>query len=202
MKRLLAVLCFSVLLVTAPAAAAYRAEETAGHHGEEGGDPLLPWKIANFVLLAGGLGYLIYRKAGGFYTARDAQVRGGLEESARLKREAEARYAEVDQRLANIGAEIEALRGAAQRESAAEGDRIRAGIARDIAKIQAQANQDIESAAKAARYELRGYAAELAVGLAERKIRERLTPDSDNALLQAMLKDLDRQAAGQNQRAS
>jgi F0F1-type ATP synthase membrane subunit b/b' len=61
-----------------------------------------------------------------------------------------------------------------------------------IAKVQAQAEQEIASAAKTARQELKAYAAELALELAERKIRARLTPAADARLLNEFVSDVDR----------
>ena len=187
---------FATLLV----AVSLTAAEKAKSEGES--DRLLLWKVANFVLLAGALGYVIYKKGGPFFAARTESVRRDLEDSARANREAQARYAEVERRLGNLGAEIEKLKTQARAESAAEGERMRAESERAFLKIRQQMQQDIASAAKAARQELRVYAAELAVGLAERRIRERLTPDSETALLGAMLKDLDRRSGSPEARVS
>ena len=195
MKRVLT-MTFATLLV----AVSLTAAEKAKSEGES--DRLLLWKVANFVLLAGALGYVIYKKGGPFFAARTESVRRDLEDSARANREAQARYAEVERRLGNLGAEIEKLKTQARAESAAEGERMRAESERAFLKIRQQMQQDIASAAKAARQELRVYAAELAVGLAERRIRERLTPDSETALLGAMLKDLDRRSGSPEARVS
>ena len=195
MKRVLT-MTFATLLV----AVSLTAAEKAKSEGES--DRLLLWKVANFVLLAGALGYVIYKKGGPFFAARTESVRRDLEDSARANREAQARYAEVERRLGNLGAEIEKLKPQARAESAAEGERMRAESERAFLKIRQQMQQDIASAAKAARQELRVYAAELAVGLAERRIRERLTPDSETALLGAMLKDLDRRSGSPEARVS
>jgi F-type H+-transporting ATPase subunit b len=187
LKRFLSVVSLGLGIV-APAAMA------AGHGGTgESGNELL-WNAVNFAVLAGALGYFILKKAGAFFASRNAEIRRGIEEAWRLRKDAEARYAEIEQRLGNIGADIDNLRKQAGEESAAEGDRVRAETERDMKKIQAQAEQQIAAAGKAARQELRAYAAGLAIELAEKKIRERLTPDSDNALVDAMLHDLDQRA--------
>jgi F-type H+-transporting ATPase subunit b len=151
----------------------------------------LLWKIVNFAILAGALGYFIRKKGVAFFAARTESIRRELDEAARLHREAQARYAEMEQRLANIGTEIESLRARAREESGAEGERARAEAQNDLRRIQARAEQEIAAAVKAARQELRVYSAELAVGLAEGKIRERLTPESESALVGFMLKDLE-----------
>jgi len=196
LKRVLS-LAFAMLLF---AAVSLTAAEKAKSEGESAN--LLLWKVANFALLAGGLGWVIYKKGGPFFAARTETVRRDLESAARANREAQERYAAVERRLANLGAEIEKLKTQARAESGAEGERMRAESERAFEKIRLQSEQDIASAAKAARHELRAYAADLAVGLAERRIRERLTPDSESALLGSMLKDLDRRSDGSAARVS
>jgi F-type H+-transporting ATPase subunit b len=180
-----------VIFLLAFAACVFAAEEHGGGHGPANLDA---WKWANFALLVGLLGYLIYKKGGAFFAGRTASIRKDLDESARIKAEAEARYAEVEGRLARLDAEVASLRGQAQSESKAEGERVRQQTGRDMAKIRAQAEQDIATAAKAARQDLRAYAAELAVSLAEQKIRARLTPEADAALVAGVARDLRHEA--------
>lgn len=160
-------------------------------HHEKTEPDMTGWKVANFVLLAGLIGFFIYKKAGGFYSARSAEIRQGLDEAARAKEEAEARYLEIDERLANIGRDVEALREQARREARAESQRAKCETERELKKVQAQAGQEIASAAKVARQELRTYAAELAVGLAAQKIQQRLTPDAEAAIVSVVMKDLE-----------
>ena len=57
----------------------------------------------------------------------------------------------------------------------------------EIAKIQAHAEQEIASAGKAARMALKRYSAELAMGLAEQKVRARMTPETEDALVQGFV---------------
>jgi F-type H+-transporting ATPase subunit b len=63
-----------------------------------------------------------------------------------------------------------------------------------LAKIQAAGEQEIASAAKAARHELKAYSAELALDLAEQKIRHRMTPEVDDSLIRSFVGELPREA--------
>jgi F-type H+-transporting ATPase subunit b len=157
-------------------------------HDEEGG--LEIWKWANFVLLAAGLGYLIGKNAGPFFASRSAAIRKDLEESLRQRSEAEARAADVDRRLAALDSDIAALRVESQRELAVGEERMTRQSAEYMAKIQAQAEQEIASAGKYARADLKRYAAELAIGLAEQKIRARMTDSSQDAMVESFVRDL------------
>ena len=147
-------------------------------------------KWANFLLLAGLMGYFIGKNAGPFFAARSAGIRKDMEDSLRQKQDAEARAAEVDRRLANLEKDIALLRGQGEREAQAETERMAQQTQAKIAKIQAHAEQEIASAGKAARMALRSYSAELAMGLAEQKVRARMTPDTEDALVQGFVRNL------------
>ena len=165
-------------------------QKKEGHaaHDEEGG--LEIWKWANFLVLAGGLGYLIGKNAGPFFATRSAGIRKDLEDSLRQRKEAEAAAAEVDRRLATLESEIAVLRTESQRELAVGGERLASQSADYIAKIQVQAEQEISSAGKHARVDLKRYSAELAVGLAEQKIRARMTGSAQDAMVESFVRDL------------
>jgi len=171
-------------------AAAESHGKSEGHGG--GHEGLELWKWANFLLLAGGLGYLIGKNAGPFFASRSQQITKDMAEADRLRQDAEARSADVDRRLGNLQAEIDSLRSEALNQQAAEAERIRQHTTAEIQKIQEQAEQEIASAGKAARTELKRYSAELALELAERKLRAGVTPESQDALVQGFVQDLGR----------
>ena len=150
----------------------------------------LALKWANFLLLAGLLGYFIGKNAGPFFAARSAGIRQDMDESLRQREQAEAKAADVDRRLADLGEDIAALRGHSEAEGKAETERMAQHTADEIAKIQAHAEREIASAGKAARMALKRYSAELAMGLAEQKVRARMTPDTEAALVQGFVRDL------------
>ena len=150
----------------------------------------LELKWANFLLLAGLLGYTLGKNAGPFFATRSAGIRRDMDESLRQRKEAEAKAAEVDRRLANLEKDIAALRGQSETEAKVETERMAQQTEAEIVKIQAHAEQEIASAGKAARMALKRYAAELAVGLAEQKVRARMTPDTEDALVQGFVRNL------------
>ncbi len=156
--------------------------------GEHGG--LEAWKLANFLLLAGGLGYLIKKNAGPFFEARNKKIQQDMVDAKALRLDAERRAADVDRRLANLEAEIAALRAESQTEGKAETERSMKHTAGEIAKIQAHAEREIVSAGKAARMDLKRYSAELAVQLAEQKIAARMTGEAQDILVRGFVDDL------------
>ena len=168
------------------------AEKKTGAEKEEGFAEKheLALKWANFLLLAGLLGYTLGKNAGPFFSARSASIRKDMEESLRQRKEAEAQAADVDRRLANLEKDIAALRGQGEAEARAETERMAQQTEAEIAKIQVHAEQEIASAGKAARMSLKRYAADLAVSLAEQKVRARMTPDTEDALVQGFVRNL------------
>ncbi len=162
-----------------------------GHGGGHEEGPGIIWKWANFAILAGGLGYLISKNAGPFFATRSQQIRQDMVDSQEARRQAEARAADVDRRLAALDAEIAALRSDSQREAQAETERLARHAAAEVAKIQAHAEQEIASAGKAARTDLKRYSAELAIDLAEKRLRDRMNPETQQALVRGFVRDLD-----------
>ena len=100
-----------------------------------------------------------------------------------MRADADARAAAMEARLANLGVEVEAMRKSARDEAAQEGERIRQETQRELAKIQTNADHEIASALKTAQLELKSYSAQLAIELARAKVRERMTPDDQDALV-------------------
>jgi F0F1-type ATP synthase membrane subunit b/b' len=156
------------------------AEQSEGHGGA---DNQTFWKIATFAILAGALGYAAAKNGGPFFRNRTAEIQQGIVESRRMRQEAEARAADMEARLANLGVEIGNLRQAARAEAEAEAQRIRQETQRDLARVQQQAEQEMESAVKAAQTTLRQYAASLAVSLARQKAQARITEGNQDQLV-------------------
>lgn len=105
-------------------------------------------------------------------------------------KDAEAKAADLELRLAGIQTEVENLRNQARAEMAAEGERIRVETERHLKKIQEQAGQEIALMARGARDDLRKYSAGLALDLAEQRIRSRMTPSTQEALVDGFVHDL------------
>lgn len=153
-------------------------------------DPWIAWKWANFLILAGGLGYLISKHAPAFFAQRTREIEESLLEAAKAKQDAEARAASIEKRLADLDHEIEGLRRAAHAETATEGERLGRETERHLRRIQHQARQEISLMISAARDDLRKYAALLALDLAEQRVHSRITKDVQEELVDGFLQDL------------
>jgi len=192
--RFWAVLLLAAALVAGSAAAQ---EPRRGNPAvQEEQEPAVYWAWINFAILAGLLGYMISKRAPAFFQARTEQIQRGISDAATAKREADERMAEMERRIAGLGAEIENLRATMRREMAAEGERIRADTDRHLRRIQEQAEQEIDMMTKNARRQLQLYAAELALKSAEQQLPARITGDVENRLVNWFIQDLEHSAEG------
>jgi F-type H+-transporting ATPase subunit b len=148
------------------------------------------WKIFNLLLFVGLLVYLLRRPISESLRARREGIRRDLLRAREERDIALAKLEEVNARLARLDEEVAAVRAQAQKEAAEERQRIDRSTEEDARKLGEQAQREIESAAKAARQELRRFAAEQSVRLAEEMIRRDMRPEDDARLVNEYVEDL------------
>jgi F-type H+-transporting ATPase subunit b len=165
------------------------AEEKGGGSSE----PSMTWKVVNFLILVAGLGYMMAKTLPSFFESRTNTIQKGIAESQAMKAEAERRAAAVDARVSALGADIEKFRSQAKVEMSQEGERIRKETATAIQKLEQQAQMEIESSGKTHRRELKTYAANLALDLAEQRIRARVDSTTEAGLVENFVSDLRQQ---------
>jgi len=171
-------------------------QESTGQKQEaEQGDPWIWWKWANFLILAGGLGYLIRKNVPPLFQKQSSEIKNALQEAAKVKADAAAYAAGIEARLANLHSEIERLRVSARTDMAAESERIGRETEHQLHRVREQTAQEIQLLTRSATEELRKYSAELALGLAEQRIRSRMNPDTQQRLTEGFLHDLGERAA-------
>ena len=124
----------------------------------------------NFVVIAALIIWAGRKFLPGIFRDRTAAIQKAMQEAQKASEEARAKLAEIELRLQKLDTEIGAIRDAAEKEGAAEAQRIRAAAEEDARKMVASAEQEIAAAAKAARRQLTAHAADLAVGLAQKQI--------------------------------
>jgi len=189
-------LILAIVLGLALASYALPQESAAPKSETEQGDPWIWWKWANFLILAGGLGYLLRKNLPPLFDKQSSEIQSALREAAKVKQDAAAYAAGIEARLANLQSEIEKLRVSARTDMAAESERIRRETEHHVQRIREQTAQEIELMTRSATAELRKYSAELAMGLAEQRIRSRMNPAAQQSLAEGFLHDLRARAPG------
>jgi F-type H+-transporting ATPase subunit b len=147
-------------------------------------------RIFNLSLFVGLLIYVLRRPVKSAFQGRRESIRRELTRAQEEKAAALAKLQEVEERLARLDAETSAMREQARREAEAERGRIAAATEEEVRKIREQARREIENAGKAARAELREYAAGQSVSLAEEMLRRSIRPEDDARLVNEYVEDL------------
>jgi F-type H+-transporting ATPase subunit b len=169
---------------------------TVNAHAAEGGAAVAEtateiFKWINFAIVIGALLWVCLKKAPGFFRGRAEAIGSAITKAGSAKAAADAQLREAERKLANLDKEVAELRAFAERESAAEVERIRMATRSDIEKIAAAAKAEIEAAERAARLELKALAAKLAVDGAESLLTKQLTAQAQAALISNFVKSLE-----------
>jgi F-type H+-transporting ATPase subunit b len=172
-----------VAVVVLAASAGFASEGGGGAPHADSGAKLkdLGWRVLNFVVLLGILGFAL-KKADvkGSLAARQAQIEKDLKDAQEGRAAAEAKLAEYRGRLDQAAKEIDEIQVAIIREGEHEKERIIAEARKAAEKIVAQAALSAEQETLKARGELRAEAARLAVEIATGKLAGAIQkPDHD-----------------------
>ena len=139
--------------------------------------------VLNFAVIFFFMARLLRKILPGYFQGRTSTIQKGIEEARKMSEDARQRLSDVEARLSRLDADIAAMRSEADENAKAEEQRILAAGEEERRRIVASAEQEIEMAANSARRELKSYVGELAIELAEKKIR--VNKDTDEALVRA-----------------
>ena len=163
--------------------------EEAGSASQQSAENLFKW--ITFALVAGVIVWLCLKKGPAFFGRRADVISADIQKSTEAKKQADEQLRDAETKLQNLEKEIADLRAGAQRESAAEADRIRNLTLTDEQKIAEAGKAEVNAAERAARLELKALAANLAVNGAESLLVKQLTPAAQEALINNFVKTLD-----------
>lgn len=128
-------------------------------------------RIVNLSILLGILFFALRKSLPVIFANRREGIRTALEEAQRARQAAEAKLQSIEEKMSRLDAELESIRKSAEQEAEEERRRILEMSQQEADKIVATARQGIAGLTRNAEKELRRYAAELAVDLAETRLR-------------------------------
>lgn len=173
----------AVLLLIAGSALAAEAE---GHGGNQLKDFL--YRVLDFGITFGLLFYFLRKPLKNFLRQRRQKLSDELEQARQLQADAEARYEATRKQLADADARIatlaEEIREDGRRQCAQLEEQARAMAA----EIRAEATRGAEREIAAARRQLHETAVELAVELAEARLKQQLAPEDQARLIDDYLR--------------
>jgi F-type H+-transporting ATPase subunit b len=147
-------------------------------------------KTVNFIILFGGLTYLLYKPIRSFLEKRGQDIKLSLREAEDSKKEAERKLKEIESRLAGLKKEIEKIMKEAENEGRKERDMTLQLAQQETERIKHFAKQEIDAIIRAGIRELREYTAVLATALAEERIKKRLSPEFQSLMIDRSIERL------------
>jgi F-type H+-transporting ATPase subunit b len=179
----------SAIVVAFFAALSAHAAEEGGNTTTERANEIFKW--INFAIVAGLIAWVFLKLTPPFFRKNAENINSAITKATAAKAEADRQLREAEQKLARLEQEVAQLRATAQREAAAEAERLRAITQSDIQKVGLASKAEIEAAERAARLELKVIAANLAVDGAQSLLVKELTPKAQESLVAAFVKSLE-----------
>jgi len=175
-----------------PAAQAEGHAPAEGEH--EGGMLPMIAKLVNFGILV----FVLYRflnvPIATYLANRSTQIQQDLVTAKETREAATAQLAEIEQKLKSLPAELEALKRQGAEDVRAEQARITKAAVVERERLLEQTRREIDMRLRVARRELTEHAAELAVGVAEQRIKRTITPDDQTRLVDRYTAQLQQEA--------
>lgn len=180
MKRLM--LLISMIVMIASSAMAAEAEHAGGS--------LKSWafQFINFAILVFIIVKFLGKPIKNYLTQRKELIEKSIRESQEAKELAQKALQEVEEKLKLKDKEIQDILDTARKIGEQEKNQIIQETEKLKEKILEQAKTNIEFEVKMAKDALRLEAAELAIQLSEQKLREKITPEEHEKLLQESIK--------------
>jgi F0F1-type ATP synthase membrane subunit b/b' len=148
------------------------------------------WKFINLAIFITFMFFLLRRRTGEAFRTRRENIKRDLARAREERDAALAKLKEVEDRLSRLDTEVAAIHEQHVQEAAEERERIAKSTETEIAKLSEQATREIESAVKVAKHELRRFAAEQSVRMAEEMIRREMKPEDDQRLITQNIEEL------------
>jgi F-type H+-transporting ATPase subunit b len=163
----------------------------AEESGKAAGSPTgIIFKWIHFVIIAV-LAYWVFGKLlpPAFRKKADL-ISEAIEKATAAKAQADRQLKEAAVKLSSLEQEVAAFRAMAQKDAAAEVERLRSATRTDAEKIVAAGQAEIAAAERAARLELKELAAKLSVDKAESLVAQQMTPVVQDALIDNFVQSL------------
>ena len=147
-------------------------------------------KTVNFIILFGGLTYLLYKPVRGFLEKRAQEIKLSLKDAEDSKKEAEQKLKEIETRMAGLEKEIEKMMKEADSEGRREMERILQMAQHETERIKHFSQQEIDAIIRSGIRKLREHTALLATSLAKEKIQKKMSPELHSWLINRSIERL------------
>ncbi|MBP1767064.1 MAG: hypothetical protein H6P98_1179 [Candidatus Aminicenantes bacterium] len=148
-------------------------------------------KTVNFVILFGGLGFLLAKPLRRFLTEMGLAVAETIKDTEKAKKDAEGKLQSLQERMLTLEQEVREIKSDGEEAGRKEKERTLDLARQESERIKSFAAQEIQAHAHAAQAEVRERAAGAAVSLARTNIERRLTPELHSRLIDESIRSLE-----------
>lgn len=174
-----------VLLIFLPSSLTL-ADEAHGHSGLS----TFLGQVLNFIVLFGGLAYVLRKPVKDYLQRKADEVALVLQKSEELKTESIQKLEQTRERLDRLEEEVRRIKEEAEKEALKEKERITIEAQQEAERLRKLAREEIESLSRANILELKAYAIDLSVLLAEEKIKQKLGPELHRKIIHSAIDNL------------
>jgi F0F1-type ATP synthase membrane subunit b/b' len=148
----------------------------------------------NFLIVFGAIAYLIAKHGGAFFRANAKQIAASIIEATATKAEAERELREVEVKIERLDQYVAEMRAEAERNWAAESERLHASGQAETEKIAHAAREELAASERAAQQQVREIAATLAVERAAVLVSSMMNAGVRARMFQSFISELGRGA--------
>jgi len=149
-------------------------------------------KVVNFLILFGGLTFVARKPVKAMLAKRAVDVGESIAQAEKDRAASESLAAESRAKLAGLEAEVGALKAEAEEAGRRETGRIARAAREEAERLKKLTRQELDEQVRLGVRELKAYAAARATELARERIRKRLTPEVQSALIERSIDRLSR----------
>jgi F-type H+-transporting ATPase subunit b len=149
-------------------------------------------KVINFLILFGGLVFLLRKPLGNFLQKRADSLKGSMQEAEDSREEAELRLKEIGSRTKTFDDEIKKIREAAENEGARLYKNSIQKADREAGRLRELTRQEIQRLTQAGIREIKEHIADLATDLARQNISSRMTGEYQSSLIDQSIDRLEK----------
>lgn len=150
------------------------------------------FRVINFVVLFGGIGYAISKPLKKYLKERSKSVRDAILEAKKAKEDAEAKARYYEEKLKNLQFEIEALKEQFKKEAEEEKARIAKDYQDQIEKFKERMVKSLEQEKLKIREELLIQLGNMAFEVAEDVVKKNFTPADQSRLVKEYITMMER----------
>lgn len=150
------------------------------------------FRVINFVILFGGIGYAISKPMKNYLKERSKNVKDAIFEAKKAKEEAEAKARYYEEKLKNLQFEIESLKEQFKKEAEEEKARIAKDYQDQIEKFKERMIKSLEQEKLKIREELLVQLGNMAFEVAEDVVKKNFTPADQSRLVKEYITMMER----------